>query len=366
MFPKIRIPFPIDLLATRWMIFGWALGLAACSPPKPSGELWALKGSTMGTTYLVKVVITEQGPQAPNAFQLDSVLERVNASLSTYLPTSLLSRFNLCTQCYQVDSMIIRNFKASQQVHQASSGAFDPSVYPLVQAWGFGPQPRAGVPDSALVRSLLSLVGLGQFRLQGDSLCKTNPGQMLDFSAIAKGYGVDVVGWYLESLGHQNYLVEIGGEVRARGEKNPGQPWTVAVEKPIDDPSGIQRDYLLQFPLNNLSMASSGNYRNFYMHNGQKMAHTLQVSTGYPTPTDVLAATVVTENCMMADAYATACMALGWKGAIAMLEKHPEINAILVGSTQNPSPKTPYRLYATPGLRDDPFYQDWVAGQRSK
>jgi thiamine biosynthesis lipoprotein len=262
--------------------------------------------------------------------------------------------------------MIIRNFKASQQVHQASSGAFDPSVYPLVQAWGFGPQPRSAVPDSALVRSLLSLVGLGQFRLQGDSLCKTNPGQMLDFSAIAKGYGVDVVGWYLESLGHQNYLVEIGGEVRARGEKNPGQPWTVAVEKPIDDPSGVQRDFLLQFPLNNLSMASSGNYRNFYMHKGQKMAHTLQVSTGYPTPTDVLAATVVTENCMMADAYATACMALGWKGAIAMLEKHPEINALLVGSSQNPSPQAPYRLYATPGLRDDPFYQDWVAGQRSK
>ena len=366
MFPKTRIPFPIDLLATRWMILGWAWGLAACSSPQPAGEIWSMKGSTMGTTYLVKVVVTEQGPQAPNPGQVDSVLEQVNASLSTYQPTSLLSRFNLCAQCYQVDSMIIRNFKASQQVHQASSGAFDPSVYPLVQAWGFGPQPRSAIPDSAKVRSLLSLVGLGQFRLLGDSLCKSRPGQMLDFSAIAKGYGVDVVGWYLESLGHQNYLVEIGGEVRARGEKAPGQTWSVAVEKPVDDPSGAQRDYLLQFPLKNLSMASSGNYRNFYMHKGQKMAHTLQVSTGYPTPTDVLAATVVTENCMMADAYATACMALGWKGAIAMLEKHPEINAILVGSSPNPSPQAPYRLYATPGLRDDPFYQDWVAGQRSK
>ena len=119
MFPKIRFLFAVDFQPILWMIFGWALGLAACSTPKPSGELWALKGSTMGTTYLVKVVISEKGPQAPSAFQLDSVLERVNASLSTYLPTSLLSRFNLCTQCYQVDSMIIRNFKASQQVHQA-------------------------------------------------------------------------------------------------------------------------------------------------------------------------------------------------------------------------------------------------------
>lgn len=366
MLMTFRFPWSLCYRFFQGLILGWTLGFTACTPSETASEIKAWKGSTMGTTYLVKVAMTEKGPQAPSSVQLDSVLERVNASLSTYIPTSLLSLFNQCDQCYLADSMLIRNFKASQIVHLASDGAFDPSVYPLVLAWGFGPQPKAGIPDSAKVRSLLSLVGLGQFNLKGDSLCKTVPGQMLDFSAIAKGYGVDVVGWYLESLGHRNYLVEIGGEVRARGERSPGQTWMVAVEKPVDDPSGIQREYLLQFPLKNMSMASSGNYRNFYMHKGQKMAHTLQVSTGYPTPTDVLAATVVTEDCMMADAYATACMALGWSRAVRMLEKNPKINAVLVGSTQNPTKDAPYRLYATPGLRDDPFYQDWVAGQRSK
>jgi thiamine biosynthesis lipoprotein len=285
----------------------------------------------------------------PTQVQLDSVLDRVNASLSTYKSESTLSQFNRCERCLLVDSMIRRNFSASMVVHQASSGAFDPSVYPLVQAWGFGPQRNNAPPDSNKVKELLQLVGLSQFTMVGDSLCKTKPNQMLDFSAIAKGYGVDVVGWYLESLGIRNYLVEIGGEIRAAGWRGIGQPWTVAVEKPLDDPSGQQRAALLQIPVKNQSMASSGNYRNFYMLNGVKVAHTIQPSTGYSTPTDVLAATIIAEDCMTADAYATACMALGSFGAKAMLKEHPELEAILVIS--HPEASSGYTLYATKGMQ---------------
>ncbi|MFM7912056.1 MAG: FAD:protein FMN transferase, partial [Bacteroidota bacterium] len=200
------------------------------------------EGRTMGTSYMVKVALIQGDNGAkmnfdslgnflqeavvllPTQEQLDSVLDRVNASLSTYRTESTLSQFNRCERCFLVDSMIRRNFIASLAVHQASSGAFDPSVYPLVQAWGFGPQRNDKTPDSAKVQELLQLVGLGQFAMVGDSLCKSKPNQKLDFSAIAKGYGVDVAGWYLESLGIRNYLVEIGGEIRASGWRSAGQP----------------------------------------------------------------------------------------------------------------------------------------------
>lgn len=366
-FPEVSLLFNVSLLFKVSLLFGVGLLLlGSCTSSKPNVQIQTFSGQTMGTTYMVKIALAAEDNSLPTAAQLDSVLEQVNASLSTYQPQSLLSRFNRCTKCYKVDSMIIRNFLASQEVHRASAGAFDPSVYPLVQAWGFGPQPRSAIPDSAEVRSLLALVGLSKFQLKGDSLCKEGPAQALDFSAVAKGYGVDVLGWFLESLGFHDYLVEIGGEVRARGERSPGQMWMVGVEKPIDDPSGTRRAVFIQLPLQNQSMASSGNYRNFFVHKGQKMAHTLQVSSGYPTPTDVLAATVITQDCMMADAYATACMALGWDRAVKMLEMKPEIQAILIGSLPNPTKDEPYRLYATESLRQKPFYQDWVAGQRSK
>ncbi|MBM3936312.1 MAG: FAD:protein FMN transferase [Sphingomonadales bacterium] len=355
------------LQACKFILLGWAVGLTGCASEKPVIERLLWEGSTMGTTYMLKVALVqdEAGAYAnfdssgspsepllaklPTQEGLDSVLDRVNASLSTYRSESTLSQFNRCSSCFLVDSMLKRNFTASMLVHEASSGAFDPSVYPLVQAWGFGPQPRDMGPDSSRVQELLQLVGLGQFVLKGDSLCKSKPGQMLDFSAIAKGYGVDVVGWYLESLGIRNYLVEIGGEIRASGWRDPAQPWTVAVEKPMDDPRGQQRAVLLQIPVRNRSMASSGNYRNFYMLNGVKMAHTIQTSTGYPTPSDVLAATIMADDCMTADAYATACMALGSSGAKAMLSEHPELDAILV--IGNPKAASGYILYATRGMK---------------
>jgi len=354
------------ILFKSWIFAGFLMQVS-CVGEKPVVEQMRWEGRTMGTSYMVKVAVIqgdndtkmnfdslgniskEAGVLLPTQEQLDSVLDRVNASLSTYRTESILSQFNRCEGCFLVDSMIRRNFIASLAVHRASSGAFDPSVYPLVQAWGFGPQRNDKTPDSATVQELLQLVGLGQFTMVGDSLCKGKPNQMLDFSAIAKGYGVDVVGWYLESLGIRNYLVEIGGEIRASGWRGAGQPWTVAVEKPLDDPSGQQRAALLQIPVKNRSMASSGNYRNFYMLNGVKVAHTIQASTGYPTPSDVLAATILADDCMTADAYATACMALGSSGAKAMLMKHPELEAILVIS--HPKTDSGYTLYATKGMK---------------
>ncbi len=364
--PKFSFSFN-TLFFKLWILAGVFIQVG-CVGEMPVVEQILWEGRTMGTTYMVKVAVVQLDNDSkanldslgnssneaidllPTQHGLDSVLNIVNASLSTYRTESTLSQFNRCEHCFLVDTMIKRNFIASLAVHQASSGAFDPSVYPLVQAWGFGPQRNDNAPDSSKVQELLRLVGLGQFSMVGDSLCKSKPNQMLDFSAIAKGYGVDVVGWYLESLGIRNYLVEIGGEIRASGWRDVGEPWTVAVEKPLDDPSGQQRAALLQIPVKNRSMASSGNYRNFYMLNGVKVAHTIQPSTGYPTPSDVLAATILAEDCMTADAYATACMALGSSAAQAMLKEHPELEAILIIS--GPKSASGYTLYATKGMKD--------------
>ncbi len=323
----------------------------------------------MGTTYLVKVAVArgEDGAvlnfdstgktyslelEDPIQIQkgIDSVLEVVNASMSTYRKESLLSRWNASASGMKVDTMLLRNFKVSLSVHAESGGAFDPTVFPLVQAWGFGPQARENPPDSARIKALLPLIGLNKVRIYGDSLGKSIPGLMLDFSAIAKGYGVDAVGWYLESLGIANYLVEIGGEVRARGRRESGQIWSIAVEKPIDDPTGTQRGILLQLPLQNRSMASSGNYRNYYKLNGRKVVHTIQPRTGYPEPSDVLGVTILAPDCMTADAYATACMAMGYRASRAMIERHPELEAIWIMSPADTS-RQDFRIEYSAGLQ---------------
>ena len=318
------------------------LMLAACTT-ESENALQKLEGPTMGTTYHI---VYAGESIADLQVGIDSVLTAVNASLSTYIPTSTISLINQSTLGAPMDEPMRVNFLKSAEVWLKSKGAFDPTVGPLVNAWGFGFQKMADNVDSSLVDSLKQFVGWEKLRISGDSLLK-QPGVVVDFSAIAKGYGVDRVALYLESRGIGNYIVEIGGEVRAAGEKTKGFQWIAGIEKPIDDQTGTQRALQLSLPLKNRSMATSGNYRNFYELDGKKYAHTIHPKTGYPALSNLLSASVVADDCMTADAFATACMVLGFDAAKELIEREESLEAVLIYSDEQGK----LQQYISPGLQ---------------
>jgi len=318
------------------------LFLAACTNESQK-SLQKLEGATMGTTYhIVYAGDLVSDLQAG----VDSVLTAVNASLSTYIPTSTISVINQSQSGALLDEPMRVNFLKSAEVWLKSKGAFDPTVGPLVNAWGFGFQKMVGEVDSALIDSLKQFVGWEKLRISGDSLLKA-PGVIVDFSAIAKGYGVDRVALYLESKGIQNYIVEIGGELRAAGEKAKGFDWIAGIEKPIEDQSGTQRAVQLSLPLKDRSMATSGNYRNFYEVDGKKYAHTIHPKTGYPAFSNLLSASVVANDCMTADAFATACMVMGFEAAKELIEREEALEAVLIYSDNQGK----LQQYISPGLQ---------------
>lgn len=306
--------------------------------------LHKFNGETMGTTYQVVYAGDEVKDLQAG---VDSVLLAVNASLSTYIPTSTISQINQSAAGALLDPMMRINFLKSAEVWLKTDGAFDPTVGPLVNAWGFGFQKMAAEVDSALIDSLRQYVGWEKLSIAGDSLLKAAPGVVVDFSALAKGFGVDEVGRYLERRGVKNYIVEIGGELRAAGKKAPGFSWMAGIEKPIDDATGTQKALQFTMPLDDRSMATSGNYRNFYIQNGRKFAHTIHPKTGYPALSNLLSASVIATDCMTADAYATACMVLGFDAAKALIEREEGLEAVLIYSDE----KGELQQYISPGLQ---------------
>jgi thiamine biosynthesis lipoprotein len=295
-----------------------------------------LRGTTMGNIgYSIKY-FEKDGKDYST--EIDSLLIVWNLSLSTYIPSSEISRFNDGTSCFKFESSyFLPVLQAARTVYEASNGAFDPTVGPLVNAWGFGPD-KSMVPDSARVDSLMSMVGYDKIRIEETMVCKDHPGIKLDFSAIAKGYAVDVVADYLAAKGVDNLLVEIGGELLCRGTKNDNQPWRTAIEDP-----GVEvyeRKYLAVVELENRAVATSGNYRNYYVKDGIKYVHTINPSTGYPITHTLLSASVFADNCMYADAFATAFMVLGVDKSIDILDKNPDIDAFLIYSVEEGKTET--------------------------
>src|SRR5690554_3628361 len=307
-----------------------------------------VNGKTMGTTYRL-VYLDMEGRDFKD--EVDSLLVEFNQSLSTYLPDSELSRFN------QQDSILLERpfflpvLKKSKEVHHATGGAFDPTVGPLVNAWGFGPdgiQPK----DSVDIKSLLSLVDFDAISFDDAMIKKSRPGVYLDFSAIAKGYAVDVVSEYLLQNGITNMLVEIGGELRARGHNDRGELWKVGVNRPDD--KEFSNDIISIVALNNKGMATSGNYRNFYVQDSVKYAHTIDPLTGYAVQHGLLSATVVADDCMTADAYATAMMVMGVEKSIALLDKMENLEAYLIYNDESGEVKT----FVSEGLK--PYVSDFA------
>jgi thiamine biosynthesis lipoprotein len=294
-------------------------------------QMVEISGTTMGTIgYSVKY-FNETGENF--ADEIDTLLKVWNLSLSTYIPDSEISRFNNGTACFQFESdYFLPVLKASKEVYEISNGAFDPTVGPLVNAWGFGPD-KSMVPDSSTVDSLLYLVGFSKIQFDQKQVCKDTSGIKLDFSAVAKGYAVDVISDFLESKGVKNHLVEIGGELICKGTKVNEKPWRTAIEDPTVEV--YERKVLAVVELKDRAVATSGNYRNYYVQDGVKYVHTINPATGFPISHKLLSASVFADNCMLADAYATAFMVMGLEKAKSVLEKNKTLDAYLIFSGDN-------------------------------
>ncbi|HJX70601.1 MAG TPA: FAD:protein FMN transferase [Bacteroidales bacterium] len=300
------------------------------------GNYIRLAGFTQGTTYH----ITYKSKDKKNLQnEIDTLLADFDRSLSTYLPGSLISRINHNDTTVIADDHFTKVFHKALEVHRESDGAFDITVAPVVNAWGFGFTEKADV-DSNMIDSLLQYVGMNKTRLKNGKIVKEHQETMFDVNAIAQGYSVDVVADYFDKKGIKNYLVEIGGEVRTKGRNPEYRIWTIGIDMPVDNnfiPGEMVQTRLL---LRNGSLATSGNYRSFYEQDGIKYVHSIDPKTGYPVTSNLLSVTVQAGDCMSADAYATAFMVMGLDKSIAFLAKHKELQAYLIYSDADGNFKT--------------------------
>ena len=258
------------------------------------------------------------------------MMNEFELSLSTYIPGSVISRINSNDPDVVPDAYFRTVFNRAQQISMRTEGAFDITVAPLVNAYGFGFTEKERITDER-IQELLTLTGYRKIRIHGDKVIKDDPRIMLDVSAIAKGYSVDVVSMFLEDKGVKNYLVEIGGEMRCRGMNSKGNKWRVGVDKPIENM--IERQIQIVLNLSDISLATSGNYRQFYVEDGVKYSHTIDPKTGKPISHNLLSATVLATDCMTADAYATAFMVMGLEKAMEMVNSDPELEGYFIFSS---------------------------------
>lgn len=281
-----------------------------------------LSGAVFGTSYSI-IYSSEIDYQQ----QFDSLFFVINNSMSTYQTDSDISKLNRNEE-NEVDQHFIRVYATSKDIFKKTEGAFDPTIGALVNAWDFGPEGEIINLDSLKIDSLMLSVGFDKVSRVHNNVFKPK-GAFIDFNAIAKGYGVDVIGEFLESKNIKNYLIEIGGEIRARGENvEKKSAWKIGIEMPHFD---NEQSILEVIELHDEAMATSGTYRKFKVDkDGNRYAHIIDTKTGYPSKTNLLSISVIAENCMIADAYATAFKAMGIEKVKVFLKSHPELKVFLI------------------------------------
>ncbi len=304
--------------------------LNACKEPAKSvSPDFAFQGKTMGTTYSVKY---HDPAKKGHQKAIDSLLVAVNQDLSTYIEDSHISIFNKKeTRTQKGTPHFDKVFMKAKEIYQKTDGAFDPTVMPLVNYWGFGYTPKKAVTevDETKVKDLMKSVGFDKIVAPKFGVyAKLEEGIQLDFSAIAKGYGVDVIADFLEEKGIENYMVEIGGEVRTKGKNPRGDWWLMGINTPSEDAS--TRDLQAKVQLKNKALATSGNYRNFHEVDGKKYAHTINPKTGFPEANTLLSASIFANDCMTADAYATACMVMGIDRAFELVKTYADLEGYFI------------------------------------
>jgi thiamine biosynthesis lipoprotein len=311
---------------------------------RPAVEYAEINGLTQGTTYHIVVETTPGMNTGDLRLKVESLLSEVDNSLSIYNDSSVISLIN-SNISDKTDTLFREVFSASALISEQCNGLFDITVGPLVKAWGFGPDALKRFDETKL-DSLLALVGMNKVRLESDRIVKADPDMFIDVNAIAQGYTVDLIIDLLAGEGIKECLVEVGGEVRTSGDKN-GKGWHVGIDRPADGNYVPGADLKAKIGLDNSALATSGNYRKFYIDNGVKYSHTIDPRTGYPSRHTLLSATIVAPECAVADAWATACMVAGKDTAITFIEKYDFLEGYLIFSDE----KGVMKSWMSEGLR---------------
>jgi len=308
------------------------LGIISCTQKNYYEE----SGTVFHTSYEIKYQSS-----TPLTDKISEEFERFNLSLNPFLPNSVITKINK-NESMETDELFITVFKRAQEISEQSNGAFDATAAPLINLWGFGFN-KADSITPEMVDSLKTFVGYEKVRLDGNLIQKDDPRTIFNFSAIAKGYACDVIARLLEKEGVENYLIDIGGEMAMKGNNQHGSCWRVGINTPVDDPLGIKKEVkeIVQ-PCKKCGMATSGDYRNFYIKDGKKYAHTIDPQTGYPAGQNILSATVIADDCMSADGYATAFMSMGLEKALKFAETIPEIDYYFIYSDEQGNHKVVY------------------------
>lgn len=284
----------------------------------------AATGAVWGTTYHITYNASRDLSDS-----IVAEMRRVELALSPFDSMSVISKINR-GEDVEAGPMVSTVFLESRRVNALSGGAFDPTVAPLINLWGFGYRNYSGEPSQEQIDSALNSVGIRECRIKDGHIIKKNRSTEFNFSAITKGFGVDRVAEVLRRNGCTDYMVEIGGEVSLSGSNPKGRPWRIQVDAPVSDNTGLSHDRLMVLSLSGCGVATSGNYRNFKDGPSGRFGHTISAKTGRPVATQTLSATVVATSVMLADALATACMAMPEDKAMAMIESIEDAEALLV------------------------------------
>lgn len=300
------------------------------------------EGFAQGTTYHI-TYFDKQDRFLKN--DIDKLLADFDLSVSTYNKNSIISKINANEKDVKLDKYFITCFKKAKEVWKNTNGAFDPTVFPLSNIYGFGPGKKEKVSPQK-IDSILKFVGFNLISIKGNKIVKKDPRVKLDFNAFAQGYSVDVVSDFLKSKGITNFIVEIGGEVYANGKDiYHNENWKIGIEKPYDNTEENPLKAIAK--IENMAIASSGNYRKFFVEDGVKYSHHIDPKTGYPTKNNLLSASIFSKQCINSDATATGILVMGLEKAKLYFAKHPEIEGYLIYSDE----KGNFQTFETPGLK---------------
>ncbi len=307
----------------KYLLIACCITLFFSCTNTPKKDYYFYEGPIQGTTFHITYEWSED--LAP---QIDSLLQEFNMSLSNYDPNSNISQINM-NLTDQMNDLTRTMLESSYFVYENTDGAFDVTVAPIVNAWGFGwiRKENQTLPDSLMIDSLLQYVGMDKIMLNGNLITKDNPNVSIITNAIAQGLSVDYVSEYLIDLGLENFLVEIGGEIYCYGKNSKGEPWRIGIDKPIEGSVEENRENQIIINLSGRAIATSGNYRKFIENDNEKIGHSIDPRTGYYAENDLLSVSVIGDNCMMCDAFATGFMVCGQTQALQITEKVDNIEA---------------------------------------